>query len=72
MELQPHQQRVVEEKAELDEKLDKLSEFIESSPVFKDLDHTERHRLLRQEGLMFGYSNVLGERIAAFRSAQDE
>ena len=64
--MQPHQQRVVDEKVEVDEKLDKLSAFIESSPIFVGLPHEERVLLIRQEQAMLEYSNILGERIAAF------
>jgi len=65
--LQPHQQRVVAEKAELDEKLTKLSAFI-SSKNFADFvkDEAERGRLVCQEEVMKDYSEILAERIAAF------
>lgn len=69
-ELQPHQQRVAVEKLELDDKLQKLSSFIQDSPVFKTLPLDERGRLSRQHNAMTVYSNVLAERIAAF-SHQD-
>lgn len=65
-ELQPHQQRVVDEKAELNEKLNKLTSFVLDSPIFKDLPQAERGRLLRQMVLMQLYSEVLADRIAAF------
>ena len=64
--MQPHQQRVVDEKTELDEKLAKLGEFIESSPIFAGLPDGERKRLVRQKSCMGEYSEILGERIAAF------
>lgn len=66
-ELQPHQQRVVNEKAELDEKLTKLSAFI-SSPNFTVFvkDEAERGRLVCQEEVMKDYSAILAERIQAF------
>lgn len=64
--LQPHQQRVIDEKAELDERIGKLREFICSSPIFKQLPDPERGRLYRQQTAMEAYSGVLGERIAAF------
>jgi hypothetical protein len=64
--MQPHQQRVVDEKTELDEKLTKLGEFIESSPIFAGLPDDERERLVRQKSCMAEYSEILGERIAAF------
>lgn len=66
MKLQPHQQRVVDEKTELDEKLTKLGAFIESSPIFAGLPDDERERLVRQKSCMGEYSEILGERIAAF------
>lgn len=64
--MKPHQQRVVDEKTELDSKLTKLGEFIEGSAIFKLLDEAEQARLVRQRGLMSQYSDVLGERITAF------
>lgn len=64
--MQPHQQRVVDEKSELDDKLGKLGVFIESSPIFAVLPDDERERLVRQKSCMGEYSEILGERIAAF------
>ena len=63
--MQPHQQRVVDEKAELDEKLTKLDAF-GRTPLFASLPDDEQGRLNRQHSLMEQYSAVLGERIAAF------
>lgn len=63
--MQPHQQRVVDEKAELDEKLAKLVAF-GITPLFASLPADEQGRLNRQHSLMEQYSAVLGERIAAF------
>lgn len=67
--IQPHQQRVIDEKKELDEKANKLSEFIGNNPVFESLDPAEQERLKVQNDLMWQYSEVLGERIAAFSEA---
>lgn len=64
--MQPHQQRVVDEKKDLDDKLDKLKAFIETNPVFKTLHEDERGRLNRQFDVMAEYSGILGQRIAAF------
>ena len=64
--MQPHQQRVVNEKKELNEKLDSLIAFIETSPIFKNLPADERERLGRQFDVMTEYSNILSQRIAAF------
>ena len=61
----PHQQRVVDEKRELDEKLAKLSSFV-CTPIFASLDCRESERLQRQHDVMTEYSTILGERIAAF------
>ncbi len=63
--LQPHQQRVVDEKTELDERRKKLIAFIHG-PVFGTTPEAERHRLERQYDLMTELSTVLGDRIAAF------
>jgi len=64
--LAPHQQRVVDEKAALDEKIALLTQFIAGSQVFGGLPLDERGRLKRQRLAMIEYSDILGERIAAF------
>ena len=66
MELQPHQQRVVDEKSELDKKAHALSGFIGHSPIFETLDAAEQERLREQNDVMWQYSEILGARIAAF------
>lgn len=70
-ELQPHQQRVVTERAELDEKRAKLEAFIGSDTYFT-LSGMEQNRLQRQHWAMTDYSNILSERIRAFHEAEDE
>jgi hypothetical protein len=62
----PHQQRVVDEKKELDIKGHALSLFISQSPIFTTLDPAEQERLKLQNDIMWQYSEVLDERIAAF------
>ena len=64
--MEPYQQRVVDEKNELEDKLGKLIEFIEESPTFPRLPDDEKNRLRRQKDSMKNYSDVLEERIAAF------
>ena len=64
--MEAHQQRVVDEKTELDEKLEKLNSFITSSPIFGELPTAEKNRLERQKVYMLLYSHVLQERIEAF------
>ena len=67
--LQPHQMRVVAEKAELDKKANALSDFIGNSPIFETLDAAEQERLKEQNDVMWQYSEILGARIAAFAAA---
>lgn len=63
----PHQERVVIEKRELDEKLTKLITFTTmQNATFAGLPHPEQARLIRQRRIMELYSEVLSERIAAF------
>lgn len=64
--LEPHQQRVVMEKAALEDLVTKLDAFITSSPVFQGLDEAERERLVKQRACMLAYAAVLHERIVAF------
>lgn len=63
--LPPHQQRVLDEKAELDERRGKLTAFY-STPTFHGLPESEQSRLLSQGAAMRSYSEILGERIANF------
>jgi crAss001_48 related protein len=69
--MQPHQQRVVNELSELEERLDKLHIFIghgevPAASVFLLLDDAERARLIAQAFLMRNYRDILKARIAAF------
>lgn len=63
--LQPHQQRVVDERRELNDRLTKLEAFMHGR-VYQRLDSAEMARLMRQRDAMAAYSTVLAERIAAF------
>jgi hypothetical protein len=63
--MKPHQERVVTEKTELDSKREKLASFI-GGQTHRSLDTAEQSRLSRQLEAMTLYSNILGERIAAF------
>lgn len=63
--LPPHQQRVVEEKRDLDERKDKLEEFFDTA-TFAQLDDSEQGRLHAQHAAMVDYSRILGDRIEAF------
>jgi hypothetical protein len=63
--MQPHQERAIAEKAELDERLAKLKAFL-GSEAFVKVAEDEQDRLDRQADTMAEYSGILGERIAAF------
>jgi hypothetical protein len=63
--MQPHQERVVTEKTELDEKIDKLDAF-RAGTIFPTLAADEQDRLNMQLSHMRAYSGVLADRIAAF------
>lgn len=67
----PHQQRVVDEKADLDVKIDKLMAFI-AGEVFPKLPPAEQERLGDQLVHMGSYSRVLRERIVAFTAPDSE
>lgn len=60
------QQRVVNEKRELDKKIKSLNIFIEL-PIWEDLNNVERELLLQQQQLMRMYSTVLKTRIRLFK-----
>lgn len=66
--LAPHEQRVLDEKQDLDLRIARLDEFKRRNPVFQTLPEAERARLARQLDVMRELSVILGERIAAFRS----
>lgn len=63
--MQAHQIRVVEEKQELDSRLERLQLFV-ASTKFDNVPLSEQARLKRQLSVMKEYSQVLGERIEAF------
>lgn len=63
--MRPHQQRVVDERAELDDKLSKLAGFF-GTDLFATLPSAEQQRLRTQAVAMRTYSSILAERIAAF------
>lgn len=54
----PYQQRVVDEKIELDEKIEKLEAFL-SSPIFLNLETLDQDARRNQLNYMRGYSSTL-------------
>ena len=66
--MKPHEQRVVAEKADLDERIAKLDAFI-AAEMFKTIDAEDRGLLLAQRHYMSHYSQALALRIARFAPA---
>lgn len=60
------QQRVIEEKHQLDDRARALSVFIGLAREFDKLHPLEQARLRAQNEVMWQYSEILGERIRAF------
>jgi hypothetical protein len=60
-----YQQRVVDEKAELDEKREKLLAFF-NTDLFRGLGQSEKDRLRIQYSVMGVYSEILHQRVTAF------
>lgn len=67
--MKPHEERVVVEKRELDDKISKLKAFcIEpESAIFKGLSREECYLLKDQYAAMVQYSEILSSRIALFQ-----
>lgn len=66
-----YQRRVVDEKAELDARLEKLVAFT-ISDLYLRVPSMEQERLNAQKHHMTAYSAILGARIAAFEENGDE
>lgn len=66
--MQPHEERVLIEKRELDEKLAKLKAFCfgDNNATFSGLHPIDRDLLEDQYTAMEQYSNILAKRIARF------
>lgn len=64
--MEAYQQRVIEEKEQLDDRSVKLHAFIYSEK-FNRLEQAEQWRMIRQLAAMQSYAAVLGERINAFQ-----
>ena len=60
------QQRVFQEKEELDEWLRKLADFLEDDSKFESLTVEDQNLLIKQQQLMLDLSGVLGHHIARF------
>jgi hypothetical protein len=63
--LLPHQQRVVDERSELIDKITKLHAFFKTS-TFEDLEQEDQNLLNEQSQIMMNYADVLFQRINRF------
>jgi hypothetical protein len=63
--MQPHEQRVVEERDELQTKTRKLGEFLETQ-TYSNLPYEDRKLLNIQHATMQAYSEILNTRIGRF------
>lgn len=61
--MEPHIQRVSDERSELNAKLTRLEDFIDFNPVFKSLRVIDRQLMRDQAAIMRIYSRILGERL---------
>jgi len=66
-----YQERVVDEKAALDTKINNLEEFVDST-LYQTLKYFDQRLLNDQLEIMKNYSDVLGLRIFAFKQAANE
>lgn len=64
--MEPHQERVVAELADLQGKIDRLETFFKTT-IYNSLEKAETDRLVRQLHHMEAYADILRERIAAFK-----
>jgi len=67
--MEAYQQRVIDEKNELDERLEKLRSFLSQ---VKCIDDIELYLLKRQKRVMIEYSKILGARIYHFKVLGDK
>lgn len=63
--MKPHEQRVLQEQADLDEKIARLRGFM-NTDTFAAIDHTDQVLLRWQYNSMCAYSQALASRIARF------
>lgn len=64
--MQPHQQRVVQERDELQDRTQKLGEFILNNPIFQSLSEEEQTDMSEQHYFMSRYLEILDKRIKRF------
>ena len=62
----PHQERVVQERADLAARLEKLDTFLSDPAKFRSIDFSDGCLLVEQSEIMRMYVEVLDARIARF------
>ena len=67
--MQPHQQRVVDEKEQLGERLEKLIAFL-TTDLYKALPEREQELLYFQSRVMEDYYEVLQQRVELFKESK--
>ena len=69
--LLPYQERVVIEKQELDDKIDKLEAFLRSEN-YQAVDLLNQQLMMQQLGIMLANSSILSRRIETFQQTDKE
>ncbi len=67
--MEPFQQRVIDEKTELDARIKKLAVFL-NSPMCFTLEPDDLVLIRQQYGLMVEYSNLLLKRMSRFKLSE--
>jgi len=67
--MQDYQQRVIDDKKEIDVKLEVLRVFTRGD-TFSALPKEEQDRMSRQGWAMENYSDILGDRIKSFKEGE--
>lgn len=65
-------ERLIEEQADLNEKVEKLKQFIESNKVFITLSVEHQELLCRQFRYMSDYNLILLKRLELLEQTEDE
>lgn len=64
--MQDYQLRVLKEKNELDERIEKLTKFI-ADDYFNSLSPRDQELLNQQQTIMLEYQNILGQRLESWQ-----
>ena len=64
--IKAHEKRVVDERDDIADKIEKLRTFIQTNPVYETLSDQERRLLIDQAEAMIRYHRILNDRIKLF------